>query len=344
MDAADLLKSQPPLLGLFDIVYGVSRAHLFEAGILSGVFDHLSDWATAAETAESVQSNPGSTMSFLDGLVALDLLEKDSGRYRNTPVASAYFVKGLPTYLGDFFLNQLRMLEMPAENLKDIVFEGPQQPASEKEESAEFWGELSRQYANYMRAGISAFQSDLVRTIPELAEPARILDIGGGPGLTAIALAHIYPMAEVVVFEQPGVARVAQEMFRLYGMEDRVSTLAGDYMTDALGEEYDLIFASFTLNYARDCLDTMAEKIRDALAPGGIFVSVADGLTHERTSPADYVISMLPWAITGQVAGFDRGELRSSLEKSGLEVLRSFEVDSPHGPVDIDIVRKRELS
>jgi len=175
-----------------------------------------------------------------------------------------------------------------------------------------------------------------------LGTPGKILDLGGGPGITAIALAGHYPASEVTVVEQPKVAEAANRMAELYGVSERVHAVGGSYITDDLGDGYDLIFASFTLDYARNCLEEVMGKIRDALAPDGIFVSVGDGLTCERTSPADYVVSMLPWTLAGQVEEFNMGEVKDAIVKAGLTILHSFEMESPHGPAVVDVGRRAE--
>ena len=78
---------------------------------------------------------------------------------------------------------------------------------------------------------------------------------------------------------------MADGYIREYGMEERVSVMAGDYLTGDIGQEYDLIWACATLNFARHNLDPVIGKIFNALNPGGLFISFQDGMTHEQTRP-----------------------------------------------------------
>lgn len=340
----DLKRPMPQIHKLYDLVYGVSRSQTMEAGIMLGVFDYMHNWISADEVSKTINSHKKNTAIILDALTSLELLEKHMGLYRNTLISDTYFVRGASEYLGEHFLSQFRILKLPADRIVEMVTTGPSPAEQENDESGEFWGALSLQYANYMRAGITRFHVQTIKDIPELGSPKKILDLGGGPGLTAIALAAEYPGSSAVVFEQPEVARVAVDMARLYGFSQRVSVKSGDYRIDPLGADYDLIFASFTLNYAKNDLCGMLSRIKNALVPGGLFVSLADGLTDEATKPADYVVSMLPWTLTDQVTSFAKGEIANALVKSGFEFIRSLELDSPHGPVAVDVARRPEDS
>ena len=111
-------------------------------------------------------------------------------------------------------------------------------------------------------------------------------------------------------------------------------------MQDAIDEEYDLIWASATLNFARHDLDTPVRKIYDALNPGGVFVSFSDGLSSERTKPENYVLSTLPSALMGQDMGIDQGVIADSMLRAGFKSVRSRTIDTPMMPMDLDIGRK----
>jgi hypothetical protein len=69
-------------------------------------------------------------------------------------------------------------------------------------------------------------------------------------------------------------------------MEKRMSVLEGNYLPDAIGDSYDLIFASSTLNFHKRNFDVLFRKIYDSLNPDGLFMAHQDGITDERTKPA----------------------------------------------------------
>ena len=102
----------------------------------------------------------------------------------------------------------------------------------------------------------------------------------------------------------------------------------------------DLILASATLNFLKDDLDSFLTKIFDALNPGGVFITLSDGLTDERTKPELMVTGWLSMALTGQDMGFDHGVITNSMFRVGFKSVRSRTLEMPMGTMDLDIGRK----
>ena len=119
-----------------------------------------------------------------------------------------------------------------------------------------------------------------------------------------------------------------------------MEVLSGDYNGDSIGEGYDLIWASNTLNFARDGMDALMKKIYDALNPGGVFISFCEGLTHERTKTDFVILSMMSFALMGQDMCFDQGEIADSMLRIGFKSVRSRTLNTPWGAADLDIGRK----
>jgi len=102
----------------------------------------------------------------------------------------------------------------------------------------------------------------------------------------------------------------------------------------------DLIRASAALNFLKDNLDSFLTKIFDALNPNGIFITLSDGLTDERTKPELMVTGWLSMALTAQDMGFDQGIIAHSMFRVGFRLVRSRTLEMPMGPMDLDIGRK----
>ena len=109
---------------------------------------------------------------------------------------------------------------------------------------------------------------------------------------------------------------------------------------DKYASRYDLIWASNTLNFGKNDLDSLMKKIYDALNPGGVFISFCEGLTHERTKTDFVVLSMMSIALMGQDMCFDQGEIGDSMLRVGFKSVRSRTLDAPWGAADLDIGRK----
>jgi hypothetical protein len=84
----------------------------------------------------------------------------------------------------------------------------------------------------------------------------------------------------------------------------------------------------------------LKNKIHDALNPGGVFINFSDGLTQERTKPEIMVVGWLSKALTGHDMGFDQGFIADSMLRVGFKSVHSRTLDTPMGPMDLEIGRK----
>jgi SAM-dependent methyltransferase len=133
---------------------------------------------------------------------------------------------------------------------------------------------------------------------------------------------------------------VAKRFIQEYGMENRMSVQAGDYLSDDIGNGFDLVWACATLNFARHDLDPLIHKIYTALNPGGVFISFQDGMTHEQTRP-DTMLGHLGDALrTGRDLYFNQGEICDAMLRCGFRSVRSRTIQTAMGEMDLDIGSK----
>jgi len=123
-------------------------------------------------------------------------------------------------------------------------------------------------------------------------------------------------------------------------MADRVTVAAGDYMADDIGTDYDLIWASSTLNFAKWDLDALVAKIFEAVKPGGYFVSFQDGMTHEHTKPDTMLGHLADQLTTGVDFSLDQGAVADAALRCEFRWVRSRTIQTPMGPMDMDIAWK----
>ena len=119
-----------------------------------------------------------------------------------------------------------------------------------------------------------------------------------------------------------------------------MTILGGDFNHDPIGEEYDLVFTSASLQFAQD-IDSVVKKVYDGLNPAGVFVSLFPfGQTHERTKPKAIVLSLLTMALMGHDTGVDSGYVADSMLRVGFKTIHSRNLDTFIGPMELDIARK----
>ncbi len=181
----------------------------------------------------------------------------------------------------------------------------------------------------------------ILSSLPEYPSFRKMLDLGCGPGLFGTSVAMDHPSLNAVLFDRPAVAGVAEEVVKEYGMGDRVEVVAGDYINGPIGGEYDLVWASMTLNFAGDRLNEVVKKIHDSLNPGGVFVSFSDGKTDEGTKPKEMVLGTLTASLYGDDMGLNEGVIAGATIEAGFASVQSRTVATPIGEVLMDIARKR---
>lgn len=327
--------------GLFSMLIAPIKSKLMLTGIELKVFNQLSEPMSAEAIAQAIGTHPGNTSLFLDGLAASDLVLKKNGLYQNMPITQAFLVDGGLTCLGQLFTSWAQMWDPALKDLPKLVKEGPPPPSPEAEIGAEdMWAQYATSVANVEMAGIAQRMAKIVANLPEFPLLGKMLDLGGGPGIIGIAIVGAHPSMKGVIFDRPAVAEVAESFIKEYKMENRIEVLSGDFKHDSIGDGYDLIWASSVLNFVQDNIDPFMKKIFDALNPGGVFISCHDGLNRERTKPEIMVLGWIPMALMGTDMGLDQGLIADSMLRVGFKSVRSRTLDTPIGPMDLDIGRK----
>ncbi len=143
-----------------------------------------------------------------------------------------------------------------------------------------------------------------------------------------------------IVFELPKMAKSARKYVKEYGLEDRMAVMEGDYNRDSIGEEYDLVLACASLYSSKPDLDSIVAKVYQALNPGGVFVSIHEGLTQEKTKPEKMRLGWLTAELLGKDLAFAQGEIADSMMRAGFRSVRSRTLNTPVGPMDLDVGQK----
>ena len=323
---------------LTDLINGGLRHRILVAALRLRVFDHL-DWCTSEEIAACLEAHPRNTGLFLNALAGMGFIRKRDGRYGHTEESKEFLVTKSPTYLGDYLLHVSTFHEKFAMELEDLVHQGPP-PAGLNLGNESIWAESARLSAAYQYSGEAQNVARMVSQLPEFEGMTRMLDMGGGSGFYTMAMVSTHPTMKGVVLEQPAVAEVTRDFVREYGMDDRVSVIAGDYMMDDLQGPYNLVFASATLNFFKHRLDELFARVYDALAPGGIFITHQDGIKEERTQPVDIITGFLIPEMMGADYAIAQGEIAEAMLRSGFRSVRSFTKRSSMGEMDVDLARK----
>jgi SAM-dependent methyltransferase len=261
----------------------MASKHLFAASEL-GLFEALGEGpADLAGLAARTGLPPRTARISADAMVALGLLERHGDRYANAPVAGTFLSGATST---DFrpLLRFWDKLSYPAwTDLAGALGRG--RPAHEI-------FEIDDELVPVMSAGIEAATAGACRALPGVAglPPAsRLLDIGGGTGSWAIALAEADPALTATVFELPEVATVAEQRLHTSGTSARIDVLSGQLLTGELPRGYNAFLMANVVHYfTAETNEAILRKIRAVTKPAArlLLADFWTDPTHTQPVPA----------------------------------------------------------
>ncbi|WP_419655727.1 O-methyltransferase, family II [Desulfosarcina variabilis str. Montpellier] len=271
------------------------KYRVFLTAIELKLFDRLTTPQSAALLAKRAGTHAGMTQKLLDVLETLGFVVKTNKGYCNTEETTAFF-----TAVDDYFpsgsLDYLRGNAQLSSGATDRIINSPKLV---EKKARTYKPEMTHTMANSRLVGRLQEMVNLVTALPGFDNARRLLDIGGAHGLFAIAMCKENPRLSAVVFDQPGMTDVTAKYIAAYGMPNRITTAVGQQGVDRFAHGFDIVFESFISFGNKTHLVNYFTRIHDALAPGGLLVSVRSMLDHKRQGP----VAALLWDMKNAVNG-----------------------------------------
>ncbi len=280
----------------------------------------------STEIARRLGTDPRAMEMFLNALVSLRLLSKRANRYQNTSVASRYLVRGAAAYQGDR-IHHLHNIWPRWEKLQESVRTG--RSALEEKEDEKPDPQRVRDFMTAMHNYAQMKAKTLLKRL-NVRSFRRLLDLGGGPGTYAIAIARKNPRLTAVVYDLAHNLEIAREFIKGAGLEDRVTTQVGNFLEEELPEEaFDAILVSNVLHiYDPPTNISILKKCRKALQPGGRVV-IHDFLLDESGTgplyPVFFSLNMLLGTCSG--ACYRGAEMKEWLFTAGFSGIKTRFLD-----------------
>lgn len=296
-----------------------------ELGIFTKVRDGL---RTVDDIADAIHAEARPTELLLDACASLDFLIKSGGEYTNAPLADAFLVKGKPQYFGDIVLWHGNELYDSWAGLKDSVLSNQPQNAPVRElfsNDPATAAAMTRAMHNNAIGPATALCCKF-----DFSPYKMLLDIGGGSGAYPIVISKKYGHIHSVVQDLPVVCGVAKEFIGAQGLQERISTMPGDFFDVDLPSADIALLAQVLHSYSMEENNTILVKAYECLPRGGKVIVVDFLLNEEKTSPlfpALFSLNMLLRSAHGRAYSYV--EIRSMVKEAGFTSATILELVGP---------------
>jgi hypothetical protein len=314
---------------LMTLASGHVEARIVQSAVQLAVFETLPNGPLSSQqVAVRLGLEPNATELLLNALASMDLLDKQLGNFSLTDVARRYLLKSSSEYLGG-------MIRFDAslwgcwEKLPEAIRSGkpvrrPDMYQGDPCETAVFISAMDSLVKS--RGDPEALAAAL-----DWSKVKMLLDVGAGPATYPIALCRRFPNIHATIVDLPGTLRLTEEYVREAELPVRIEIISGDYRSDPVPGNYDVIFLSNIIHgESTEKNAALLKKLALNLNPGGQIVIKDHILDDSRAHPpVGAVFSLLMLLTTDGGRCYSFAEIKSWLEIAGLKRVRQIDLAPP---------------
>lgn len=283
----------------YKMVTNHRESQLFFAALKLDIFSYLDNEISIEEIADPSTYDIRNLKLILNALASIHLIEKHENKFVNTEEGKLYLSKSSKYYIGDAILFRNEMMSL--DNIENRVRFGPDKTIADHNQ-----GQKVYDFTKLAKVCIPEIYLwriepliNLMNKIYQDSEPNKILDLGGGSGAMGIELCKAFPNSKGVIFEEPKVSLVAEDLISKNNLSTRVSVQKGDFIKDDIGSGYDIIIASGIIDFAKDHLQDFVKKLYDALNKNGIIYLITHGFSEDYLEPSETILGWLSSHLDG---------------------------------------------
>ena len=307
--------------------FGVSfwQVSVLHTAVHLKVFTHLgADDLDTEEMAKRMGTDPRATEMLLNAVTSLGLLQKKGERFKNSPFAGTHLDETSSDFMGNIVYHYKHMYQNWGK-LEEAILSG--KPLVKREDRTE---EMTRQFLLGMH-NLAVRGAQILAPKLDFSTHRTLLDLGGGPGTYSLYFCRHNPGLKATLFDLPGSRETAEKSIRSFGLEDRVTFVAGDYHKDKLPEgPFDVVFMSHILHGSGfDECASLIRSVYPVVKPGGEVIVQEFVLAEDKTEPtfaAMFALNMLIHTPKGRTYTYN--EIRGWLEDAGFIRTRQEFYDS----------------
>ena len=274
-----------------------------------GVFTELSNGPLSLdELTTRLKLHERSARDFFDALVALGVLEREDGRYRNTPESETFLVRTKLSYLGG-------LLEMANERLYPFwgsLTEGLHtgKPQNEAKKGGAGLFETLYNDPDRLRLFLGAMTGLSMGAAKGIAAKfpwqnyKTVVDVGGAQGGLLAQVCSAHPHLKGANFDLPVVGPIFEDYAKANGLEGRLSFLPGNFFEDDLPNADVITMGHILHDWNLDEKMMLLKKAYNALPEGGAMIVFEALIDDERRQNAFGLLMSLNMLIETP-GGFD---------------------------------------
>ncbi|RJF94791.1 methyltransferase [Oleomonas cavernae] len=273
-----------------------------------GVFTELAAGPADLPTLQArLKLHPRAARDFFDALVALKLLERDNGAYRNSPDTDLFLDKAKPSYVGGILEMANARLYGFWGSLTEALQTGEAQ--NEGKNSEDFFAALyaePERLRGFLRAmsGISAGAAQAIAAKFDWSKYKTFADVGAAQGMVPVVVARAHPHLRGVGFDLPAVRPVFEEFIAEQGLSDRISFQAGSFFDDPMPSVEVIVMGHILHDWDLAEKRLLLDKAFAALPKGGAVIVYDAVIDDERRENAFGLLMSLNMLIETH-GGFD---------------------------------------
>ena len=262
---------------------------------------------TVEQVAEALGVDSDKLRPLMYILVESGLLTVDGELFSNSLESDHYLVKGNSNYMGagyEAFAEMWNALWNSADSIRTGSAQAKADYAAMSKE------ELESHYHSFHEGTLSRGRSLLAQY--DFSSSRRLIDVAGGTGGVAIAMALACPNLRATVVDLPSVTPLTQRLVQEAGVADRVEVVAADVVNGTLEGSFDVaVMCAFIPVISCDQAQRALKNVAQAMEPGGtIYLNDGGTLDDSRLSPVAVLRQNL-WFINV----FDEGQARTEQER-----------------------------
>jgi O-methyltransferase/methyltransferase family protein len=287
-----------------------------------GLFSELAAGSLdTEELRERLGLHPRSARDFFDALVALGMLEREDGRYANTPATELFLDRAKPSYVGGLLeMANARLYGFWGSLTEGLRTGAPQNEAKEGEDFFEVLYADPARLAQFARAmsGVSAGAAQVIAAKFPWRDHKSVIDIGCAEGAVPVQIALAHEHITGGGFDLPAIGPIFDSYVAGFGLGERLSFTAGDFFADPLPKADVLVLGHILHDWDLDEKRLLLRKAYDALPNGGALIVYEAVIDDDRRSNAFGLLMSLNMLIETP-GGFDYtgADCRTWMDETG---------------------------